>query len=80
MKQRTDDRLWNIQEVATFLHVEVGAVYRMTRRDSRNPIPHIKLGNRLRFRRTDIEQWLDLFTVSPLETLTVAKGRAVNLG
>lgn len=72
----TEERLWDVEEVARFLHVPVNAIYGMTRRDTRNPIPHIKVGNRLRFRRSDIEQWLDLLTNSPLDHLTTATNKA----
>ncbi|MGH9361542.1 MAG: helix-turn-helix domain-containing protein [Thermoanaerobaculia bacterium] len=77
--REAEDRLWGIEEVALFLGVPVSAVYKMTGPRSRTPIPHVKIGGRLRFRRTDIEAWLDLLSVSNLERLAKAKRAAFSV-
>jgi len=59
--------------VAAYLQVPVGAIYRMTGRRAAMRIPHIRIGNRLRFRRSDIDRWLSLLTVSNLQTLATVR-------
>lgn len=76
---QVQERLWGIEEVALFLGVPVSAVYKMTGPRSLTPIPHVKLGGRLRFRRADIEAWLDLLSVSNLERLAKAKSAALSV-
>lgn len=69
---RETEALWSIEDVAAYLGVPVGSVYKMTAETARIRIPHLKIGGRLRFRRTDIDRWLDLLVVSNLETLAKA--------
>ncbi len=77
MKQgESKSRLWDIDEVARYLHISTGAVYKMTRRKAVDPIPHLKIGGRLRFRPSDIEKWLELMSVSSLEKFAKAKSLA----
>lgn len=71
-----EDVLWSIEDVATYLRVPVNSVYKMTAKTARTRIPHVKLGGRLRFRKADIDRWLDLLMVSNLETLDKAKRAA----
>ncbi len=66
----SDDGVWTSAEVARYLHVPVGAIYKMTFRGASVRIPHVRLGGRLRFRRSDIDRWLGLLTVSNLDVLT----------
>lgn len=61
--------LWDVGEVAAYLGIPEMSVYKMTGARSRNRIPHLKLGGRLRFRKVDIDRWLDLLAVSNLDTL-----------
>lgn len=70
---RGEEALWSIEDVATYLGVPVGSVYKMTAETARLRIPHLKIGGRLRFRKADIDRWLDLLLVSNLETLAKAK-------
>ncbi len=65
-----NEGVWTTDEVARYLHVPVGAIYKMTARGASVRIPHVRLGGRLRFRRSDIDRWLGLLTVSNLDTLT----------
>ena len=70
------DRLWEIADVALYLGVPRSAVYKMTAPSSRNPIPHFKLGRLLRFRKVDIDAWLGLWAVSPVDALSRAQQQA----
>lgn len=51
------DRLMTTQEVAAYLHCSVSTVRRsvLSRR-----IPHYRLGKIVRFRRSDIDNWLTM--------------------
>ena len=70
------DRLWRIGEVSRYLGVPRSAVYKMTAARSSNPIPHLKLGRLLRFRKADIDEWLDCWAVSSTNELARARARA----
>ncbi|MFZ0801122.1 MAG: helix-turn-helix domain-containing protein [Terriglobales bacterium] len=62
-KRRTDEIL-TIDEVASILKCKRSCVYELTRQRSRarqeHPIPFLKMPFGLRFRRSDIEAWLDV--------------------
>lgn len=60
--QRTSD-LVNETEAATLLNIAKGtlSVWRSTGRYS---IPFVKVGRRVRYRRSDLEAWLDVRTHS----------------
>src|ERR1700709_21978 len=64
-----DEGLWEVADVAACLKVPEMSVYKMTRRGAPTPIPHVKLGGLLRFRRRDIDRWLDLLAVGNLDLL-----------
>jgi excisionase family DNA binding protein len=49
--------------------VPVSAIYKMTARKAAVRIPYVRIGGKLRFRRSDVERWLSLLTVSNLDTL-----------
>lgn len=42
-------------EAATFSSLSIGRIYRLT---SEKKIPHYKRGNRLYFRKSELEEWL----------------------
>ena len=63
------DRLWDIRDVSQYLHVPVSSIYKMTARQAAVRIPHIHIGGKLRFRRSDVDRWLTLLTTSNIETL-----------
>lgn len=72
------DRLWTIRDVAGYLGVPVSAVYKMTAPKATLRIPHLRIAGRLRFRRSDIDRWLDVLAVSDVSKLvrvrsTIAK-------
>lgn len=75
-----DDTLWSVEDVAAYLRVPVSSVYKMTARTARTRIPHMKIGGRLRFRKADIDRWLDLLTISNVETLDKARRAAAHRG
>lgn len=50
-----DSELWTVPEVAAYLKVSEGHIYRLT---SGNAIPFVRVGG-LRFRKADIDAWLD---------------------
>ena len=52
----------SVEQLAQFLGVSALTIHGLTRNRARvrdaNPIPHLKLGKRLYFRRTSVEAWL----------------------
>lgn len=72
------ERLWDIEDVASYLGIPLSSVYKMTAPRSTSPIPHLKLGGRVRFRKADIDAWLDLWAVAPTETLAKARRAAAS--
>lgn len=73
---KTITPLWSITDAAQYLQVPTSAIYKMTSAQSTNPIPHVKLGGRLRFRKADIDEWLDVWAISPTEQLAHARQQA----
>ena len=71
--------LWDVREVSHYLHVSINAVYKMTARNGRVHIPHIRLSGRLRFRQKDIDEWLSLLTVSDLDILRTMRRKATEV-
>ncbi len=69
--------LWNIREVARYLRMPVGSVYKMTGPKAKYRIPHLRLrGRLLRFRQRDIDQWLDLLLVSNTDLMVRVRQQA----
>ena len=50
------ERLWIAEDVAEFLGIHVQTVYRKARTGE---IPSLKVGGARRFRRSEIEQWVN---------------------
>ena len=67
--------LWNVGEVAAYLRVPESSVYKMTARKATLCIPHIRIGGRLRFLRTDVDRWLALLSISNLASLERTRQR-----
>jgi excisionase family DNA binding protein len=59
-----DDRLWRVGDVAAYLGLTVNSVYKLTAPRARLRIPHLRVSGRLRFRRADVDAWLDLQSTS----------------
>jgi excisionase family DNA binding protein len=62
--------LWDIADVSAYLQVPVSSLYKMTARKAAVRIPHIRIGGKLRFRQSDVDQWLTLLTTSNIEALS----------
>jgi excisionase family DNA binding protein len=60
MKQQP---LWKISDVAQYLGIPLKSVYSMTSPKAAIRIPHIKIAGKVRFRKADIDLWLDQCTV-----------------
>lgn len=63
MKALNSDEILTIDELAKMLKVDPAKVYEITRkRFSRRrgfPLPKFRVGRELRFRRRDVEQWIE---------------------
>ena len=68
--------VWTIQEAAAYLSLPVNSLYKMTGPKARLRVPHIRIAGRLRFRKADLDKWLDVLTVSNLEVLARARRAA----
>lgn len=54
-----ESELLTVAEIAAALKVPISWVYERTRRSGSDRIPHIKLGKYLRFRWSEVGQWLE---------------------
>ena len=68
-------RLWTIADVADYLQVPVSSIYKMTGPKSALRIPHVRLAGRLRFRQSDIDEWLEVLAVSDVEVIKAIRQR-----
>ena len=68
--------LWDIADVSEYLQVPISSVYKMTARKAPVRIPHIRIGGKLRFRQSDVDQWLTLLTTSNIEALSKMRQKA----
>ena len=76
MTQTNEERLWLVEDVAAYLGVTSGAIYKMTGPKAKIIIPHVRIAGRLRFRKSDIDEWLALLTVSMNQLLDRARSEA----
>ena len=63
------DYLWTIHDAARYLRMPVSSIYKMTAARASVSMPHLKIAGRLRFRKADIDRWLDLLLVSNVPAL-----------
>lgn len=70
------DTLWTLSDVAAYLRIPTNSIYKMTARKARQPIPHLRISGRLRFRRADIDEWLSLLSVSNVDLLRTMRRKA----
>jgi excisionase family DNA binding protein len=67
------DEILTVNEVAELLKMSREQVYEQTRNRARvrnaHPIPAIRINGNLRFRRSDIERWLDRLSESERGTV-----------
>ena len=64
---KKDDSLLGVKELAQYLGVSTQWVYE---RVQLKEIPYIKMGKHLRFRKWDIDTWLDGLKVPPMNPLS----------
>jgi excisionase family DNA binding protein len=64
--------LWNTPQIAAYLNVEESTILYWVHE---NYIPHVKFQNLVRYRKTDIDAWLDQQTASGRRMTTVQKIR-----
>jgi excisionase family DNA binding protein len=60
----TEQSLWKISDVAQYLGIPPNSVYKMTGPKSALRMPHIRIAGKVRFRKADIDQWLNQHIVS----------------
>jgi excisionase family DNA binding protein len=60
----TEQYLWTTPDVAQYLGIPLSSVYKMTGPKSAIRMPHIRIAGKVRFRKADIDRWLDQFSVS----------------
>jgi PTS system nitrogen regulatory IIA component len=66
-----DDQLMSIKELADYLKVNVTTIYLWSQRGQ---IPAMKVGNLWRYRRSDIEDWLNAQRNQPVEQEAATRG------
>jgi hypothetical protein len=66
------DQLWSVEEVGHYLRMPISSIYKMTGPKARLKIPHVRIAGRLRFRKPEIDRWLEVLSVSNVDTLIKA--------
>ena len=61
--------LWKVSDVSQYLGLPQSSIYKMTAPKSRLQIPHVRIAGRVRFRKLDIDRWIELLTISSNEML-----------
>ena len=65
-KPQLDDEILTMDEVAVMLKVEPRKIYEITRKRFKRRrgfvLPKFRVGRELRFRRKDVEEWIDRAT------------------
>jgi excisionase family DNA binding protein len=64
-KTETEDTIFDVQGLAEYLKVSKKWIYERTQLKE---IPHIKVDGLLRFRKRDIDKWLNSFNVPSVNT------------
>ena len=72
--------LWDIHDVSSYLKVPVNSIYKLTSRRAAVRIPHVRIAGRLRFRRSDIDAWLELLTTSDVDRISRIRERVKEAG
>ena len=67
----TDDPLMSVTDLAAYLNVNISTVYQWSQHGQ---IPAMKVGNLWRYRRSDIEEWLNGRRSPPVEREVVPRG------
>ena len=66
----TEQYLWRTPDVAQYLGIPLSSVYKMTGPKSPIRMPHIRIAGKVRFRKADIDGWLDQFLISTNDLFT----------
>jgi excisionase family DNA binding protein len=69
------ESLWKISDVAEYLGVPRRSIYKMTGPKSVIRIPHMRIAGKVRFRKTEVDRWLDQFAVSTGEAIANFRAR-----
>jgi len=64
-KENTESVLMTVEQVAAYLGIKHRTIYDKVQRET---IPFTRVGGLLRFRKADIDAWLDENTVRPQPT------------
>jgi excisionase family DNA binding protein len=62
-----ENEILNVREASELTRLSVATVYAYV---ARRKLPHLKVGAKLLFRRSDLEKWLDQHFVKPLERVS----------
>jgi excisionase family DNA binding protein len=66
----TEQYLWKTPDVAKYLGIPLSSVYKMTGPKSATRMPHLRIAGKVRFRKADIDRWLDQFLISTNDLFT----------
>jgi excisionase family DNA binding protein len=69
-RKEEKDALLDVHQLAEYLNVSKSWIYDQIRS---NELPHSKLGKYLRFRRRDIDKWIETKSFKPFPDLKVIK-------
>jgi excisionase family DNA binding protein len=72
IKRDERDALLDVVQLAAYLNVSKAWVYDQIRN---NEIPHSKIGKYLRFRRREIDKWVETQSFKPFPALKVIKAK-----
>ena len=64
MLNNNNDCLMNTKETAIYLGVKEGTLA-VWRTNKTYPIPYIKIGSHIKYRKSDLDKWIEDRTVSP---------------
>lgn len=64
-KGEAEDTIFDVKDLAGYLRVSPKWIYERTHLKE---IPHIKIGGQLRFRKRDIDKWLNSYNVLDIST------------
>jgi len=57
-----NDKLLNVQETASYLHISVSTLYRWVHQKK---IKHVKIGSRVLFSQDDLKEFIQINTCNP---------------
>jgi PTS system nitrogen regulatory IIA component len=67
----TDDPLMSVREIAAYLNVNISTIYMWSQKGQ---IPAMKIGTMWRYRRSEIEDWLNQRRTPAIEQDGAARG------